>query len=109
MLNTCKTCRWWKQTEKGDLYEGEADLLIDDETDEIMVGECRRYPPQMDFVERNRLREATTEVHVFANDNRETCNRSTATRFPIVDDGCFCGEHQPVPAEPQNVTTTPGV
>ena len=96
---TCETCRWWVRLNEGDLFDEESGCLTTD--GRVHVGECRRFPPSVDYVELSRLANRRMASAGTANDGLANAHRNLATGFPITHDVTFCGEHTPREGKPE--------
>lgn len=86
----CNTCRFWKRIDKDDLTDSEncfCDNKGEDDSSFVLLGECRRHPPQLD----SGLKLPGDGVQ------GRTSDAYWSSRFPVTFDDDWCGEHQPAP------------
>lgn len=95
MSNTCAECHFWRRLNARDLYDDEKTLVLNDNDDRVMIGDCQRYPPQFDGVEFARLNDARMKQIRCANSDNLSYSRLVASKFPATWEFDSCGEFRP--------------
>lgn len=75
----CDSCRFWVRVDDDDLSGEDRDslLVMADDADRVIVGECRRLPPQ-----------------VAVGPSSPVCVRVDASGWPLTNEWEWCGEWQ---------------
>lgn len=98
MEEKCENCRFWQRINASNLYPGDQQLVMNDEEDDKCdIGECRRFPPRIDGVRRDRLAEDTKKKTGYANDTNEHYHQVSASINPLTWYFDWCGEWQQKP------------
>lgn len=94
----CEHCRFWERMETDMLYDGDKQLIMSDEVDDlVLTGFCKRFPPVIDVVEL--AREIATPKgpnNAFDGYTIQNYLLVKASKFPATWNSCSCGEFQQV-------------
>ena len=97
---SCEGCRFWVRTPDGEVHENDF-VGRSDKTGEVEIGECRRFPPALDFEKWHHdcAESRKTVLHHLGGipvvDPAAASNACVNSRWPVTAVYDWCGEFRP--------------